>query len=507
MLLHKKFIESVKKMGEKTAIFDQAIGKDISYKRMLIAVIILSRKFKRFPEEHIGVMLPTSAGCMIAFMALLMRGKIPVMINYSTGAYNNCLYAQEKCNFTTIITSSKLLNKINCDVVKGMIFLEDIMKGLKPLEKVFAAMTAMLPTGAITRRGSPEDTAAILFTSGSEKDPKAVQLSHKNLSHNISSVIDAGKIVSSDIFLGNLPLFHVFGLTVTFLLPIFRQCSIVAHANPLDYKAITSSIRKYKVTVMVGTPTFFHGYLKKAEKGDFDSVRLAITGADKLTRQIRDEYLTKHNLELHEGYGATETSPIVAVNFPGICKYGSVGKPVPGVQVKIVHRETGEILSEGEEGKILVKGDNVMKGYFDDIEETSMRIRNGWYDTGDMGVLDKDGYLWHRGRLKRFVKIAGEMVSLVKIESVLELLLPDETLCCVVDVPNPAKGSDVVAAITTKKIDTKQIKHRMRKELPSIAIPREFYVLDDLPMMGSGKVNFREVEKICRKLHFRKKSN
>ncbi len=250
-----------------------------------------------------------------------------------------------------------------------------------------------------------------------------------------------------------------------------------------------------------GTPSFYYGYLKKSRSGDFDSMKMAISGADTLTKQIFDGFLQKHNLKILNAYGTTETSPAISINTPNENKLGSVGKPIPGVQVKIIHIKTDEELPVNTIGKVLVKGDMVMKGYLGDLEETSLRIHKGWYDTGDMGLIDEDGFLWHKGRLKRFVKVGGEMISLVKVEEVLNKYLPDEVICCVVDVPNPIKGADVVAAITTGEIDTKKILKKMANELPAIALPREFHILENIPMMSSGKVNFREVERLCREIH------
>ncbi len=501
MILHIAFIEAAKKNGSRVAVNDVATGSIFTYERMLIASLILARKVSSFPESHIGIMLPTSAGCMLSILGVLMSKKTPVMLNYSTGAKENCIFAREKCNFTTIITSRKLLEAIRLAPMNGMIFIEDILKKVTLVDKITAALKAKLPSRILKTlmpKISRDDTAVILFTSGSEKDPKAVELSHKNIATNLRDVHQILRIAEEDVFLANLPLFHVFGLTIDMWLPITHGNTIVAHANPLDYRLICDSIRDHKVTVMVGTPTFYHGYLKKSDKGDFNTVRIAVAGADKLTRQIREEYLRMHNLEVCEGYGATETSPVISTNLPGRNKPGSVGLPLPSVQVKIVDRESNRELPRGKEGKIMVKGDNVMKGYYHDIEETSLRIHNGWYETGDMGVMDEDGYLWHRGRLKRFVKIGGEMVSLVKVESVLEKLLPEGTICCAVDIPNPVKGSEIVAVVTTNEINVKHIKKLMAKELPSIAIPKDFHVIEDIPLMSSGKVNFREVEKICR---------
>ncbi len=504
MQLHQEFIKTAKLNMDRLAIIDVMMGKELKYDKLLIASLILAHRFKKYPETRIGVMIPTSIGCMVTVMGILMSGKTPAMINFSTGAIDNSKYAQRKCGFKTIITSKALLEKLNLTPIPGMVFLEDIMASLNVIEKLQAALQSKLPTiilQNLVHKGSREEAAVILFTSGSEKDPKAVQLSHKNLLQNINAFPEMFALSKDDIILANLPLFHVFGFTVTFFLPLILGGTSVAIANPLDYQMIVDSIKKYKATLVVATPTFLHGYLKKSSPDDFASVKYLMAGADKLTSQIRDEYLRKHRIEIMEGYGATETSPVVAVNTPHATRFGSVGKPIPGVQVRIVDRETDEILGPGKVGKVLVKGDNVMLGYYADLEETSVRIRNGWYDTGDMGMIDDDGYLWHKGRLKRFVKIGGEMISLVYVESEMEKLLPEGTLCCVVEVPNPSKGAEIVVALTTQEVVAKDIQKQLKKILPSIAMPKEFYVMDNLPMMGSGKVNFREVETICRELH------
>jgi len=501
MQLQQKFVEVAKKQAKKIAVYDQATGKDLTYDRMLIAALILAGRFKKYKGKYLGVMVPTSAGCLLATLGALMAGKIPVMINYSTGAHDNSIYAQEKCSFKTIITSKKLLEKLNVETVDGMVYLEDIMTSLTTPEKLKAAFTSKLPAGILkgkVKHGDDDSTSVILFTSGSEKEPKAVQLTHKNIFHNISTIPKIIDVTENDIFAGTLPLFHVFGITTNFWLPFNLGASIITHANPLDYSVIVKSIVDYKITILIGTPTFFHGYQRKAKPGDLSSIRYAIAGADKLTEKLRLSFQNEHGIEILEGYGATETSPVVSVNVPGANKPGSIGKPLPGVQVKITDRETDVECPAGKEGKILVKGDLVMKGYLGDVEETSMHIHAGWYDTGDMGVIDEDGFLWHRGRLKRFVKVGGEMVSLVKVEEVLTKLLPDGVVCCVVDVPNPKKGADVVAAVATGEFDRKKVLKSMAKELPAIAVPKEFYVIEDIPIMGSGKVAFREVEKICR---------
>jgi acyl-[acyl-carrier-protein]-phospholipid O-acyltransferase/long-chain-fatty-acid--[acyl-carrier-protein] ligase len=500
MLLHHRFIEVAKRQGEKLAFIDRTAGREVSYSKALIASLLLAGKFKKYDKGFLGVMIPTSAGCGLTILGALMSGRTPVMINYSTGAEDNCRYAQDKCDFETIVTSKALLQKINCPHVDGMVYIEDIMAGLSTLKKIKAAAISKLPAAAIQKLvagNSNQQDAVILFTSGSEKDPKAVELTHRNIVSNIESFSDRYKFTENDIFLANLPYFHVFGLTGNLWVPLYHGMSIVTYANPLDYRKICDIVRDDKPTLMVGTPSFYWGYLRKSEPGDFASLRYAICGADKCPDALREGFLEKHNMVLYEGYGTTETSPAISANAEGINKSGSVGLPFEGVQIRIEHYETGEECAVGENGKILVKGDLVMKGYFNDFEETSLHIRRGWYDTGDMGNLDEDGYLWHVGRLKRFVKIGGEMVSLIRVENALEKHLPDDVICCVVEVPDAIKGARIVAAVTAP-VDEKKILKKIAADLPKIALPKIFTVIEDLPKMGSGKIDFRNVTLMVR---------
>jgi len=500
MIMHHAFIKTAKKYGKKVAIVDRTRNSRVTYSKALIASTILTKKIKAHEDKYIGIMVPTSAGCMLATLGTLMAGKIPVMINYSTGAEENCRYAQNKIGFKTILTSAALLEKINCPLLEGMICLEDIMKSINLGDKLGAALKSALSPGLIIKSLPPadlDDTIVILFTSGSEKDPKAVQLTHRNISSNVTDAMDVFKLSSDDIILSELPMFHSFGQTVDFWLPISQGMTAVTYANPLDYKTIPSIICEEKVTMIAATPIFFGGYLKESKEGDFKTTRIVIAGADKCPDWLRDGFKKKHNIILLEGYGATETSPVVSANTPWDNKPGSIGKPFPSVQVKITDINTGKDLGTDTEGKILVKGDIVMKGYYGDIEETALHIKDGWYDTGDMGIIDNDGYLWHRGRLKRFVKIGGEMVSLVKSESVLEGLLPDGVSCCVVDVPDPKKGARLIAAVT-EKVDEKELRKKLGKQLPPINVPSQFMVFDELPKMGSGKVDFRSITDMVR---------
>jgi acyl-[acyl-carrier-protein]-phospholipid O-acyltransferase/long-chain-fatty-acid--[acyl-carrier-protein] ligase len=483
-----------KSKGDKLAFVDRSTGRRLSYSRTLIASLILRRKLDALNDGYIGIMVPTSAGCGLAILATLMAGKVPVMINYSTGAESNVRFAQERCGFTTVLTSRKVLEKTGCPEIEGMIFLEDLLESVTPVNKLVAAVQAALPLPLLRQTfytGNEDDTAIILFTSGSEKAPKGVELTHRNLYSNVMATNEAFEFTDADIIMAVLPLFHVFGQMTNLWLPLTLGLTVVTYGNPLEFKNVVSIIREERPTMVVGTPFFLGGYLKQAQRGDFDSVRLLVAGADKTPDALRKAYREQHGIEIIEGYGTTETSPVISANRTDNNRPGSVGLPLPGVQVRIVDLRTGEDLPANREGKILVKGDLVMKGYFDDIEETTLHIEDGWYETGDMGLIDDDGFLWHRGRLKRFVKIGGEMVSLVRVETALEQLLPSTVECCVVEIPDARKGATIAVAVT-QPVDEKHLLAELAQQLPPISLPRQFVVMDELPKMGSGKIDFRQ---------------
>lgn len=487
-----------KKHNDKLAIMDKTTKRDVTYSKALIASLILTSKFRKYDKGFIGIMIPTSAGCVLAILAALMSGRIPVMINFSTGAKGNAEYAQKKCRFKTIITSKALLQKVKCPHIDGMVLIEDIMKTISTGDKLKGALKAKLPLGLLLNlihKGNEYDTSVILFTSGSEKNPKAVQLSHKNIASNVVASHQQFELSDSNIVMANLVLYHVFGLTTNLWYPLYYGLTMITYANPLDFRTISDIVRKEKPTLMNGTPSLFWGYLQKSEPGDYSSIKNMVAGADKSSEALRQGFLEKHGVTLLSGYGATETSPVISATSIKNNKPGSVGKALPGVQVRIENLETGKDCAPDEVGKILVKGDLVMKGYYNDPELTAAAIKEGWYDTGDMGYLDEDKYLWHSGRYKRFVKIGGEMVSLVKVEDVLESILPDGVKCCVVEVPDEFKGANVVAVVT-QEVDRTEIIKQMEPLIQSIALPKKFMVIEELPMMGTGKIDFRSVTRI-----------
>lgn len=499
-LLHHRFIRTAKAFGRKTFIVDRTLGRRLTYSRALVASLALARRFESYEPGFIGIMLPTSAGCALAILAALMSGRTPVMINYATGAEANARRAEERCGFRTIITAKALLEKLECPKLDGMVFLEDVGRGMSLRDKLRATVLSLLPRRWLAGRvagGSEDDDLLVLFTTGSEREPKAVELTHRNIASNVDGMRAVFDLTPDDSMLANMPYFHVFGQTVNLWVPVTCGMTIYAHANPLEYRRVVRTIREERPTIVVGTPSFLRGYVGESNPGDFSSVRIAVCGADTCPNVLREVFRDKHGIEICEGYGATETSPVISVNTLRANRPGSVGKLLPGVRVKIVDYRTGEERGTGESGKILVRGDCVMKGYLNDLEETSRSIRDGWYDTGDMGRLDRDGYLWHEGRLKRFVKIGGEMISLVRVEGELEELLPDDVTCCVVGLVDASKGARIVVAVTAA-IDEQSILRELATRLPRIAIPKEFIVVDGLPETGSGKTDFRRAAEVVR---------
>jgi acyl-[acyl-carrier-protein]-phospholipid O-acyltransferase/long-chain-fatty-acid--[acyl-carrier-protein] ligase len=500
MILHEEFIKIAKLNGKKEAIIDTTRGSNVAFDRALIISLILKKKFEKLDPGYIGVMVPTSAGAYLSTIALLMSGRVPVMINYSTGAEQNCRYAQKKCNFKTIITSKALLEKIKCPILPEMILLEDLMTTIGLFDKIGAAIKSKGSAQKIISKCAPiqeDDNAVILFTSGSEKDPKAVQLTHKNISANVHASYTHLGLTPEDRMMSILPIFHVFGLQTNFWLPMTKGFTAITYSNPLEYKTVPKLIQKHKPTVITGTPIFFAGYIREASEGDFESLKRIIVGADKAPAWLREDFLSKHKIDLLEGYGTTETSPVISANQLEANKPGSIGKVLPGVRVQIRAMDSDQELKIGEEGRIFVSGDSVMKGYLGDEEETNAKLKDGWYDTGDIGVMDEDGFLWHKGRSKRFVKVGGEMVSLVRTEVFLEEILGNEVDCCVVEVPDQAKGAKLAAAVT-KELDSADLIKKLGEKLPAIAIPKSFIYFEELPKMSSGKIDFRTVTKMVR---------
>lgn len=499
-MLQHRFIDSALKNPEKVAFIDRTTEREITFNQALLGSLILARRFRKLEKGRIGVMLPTSSGAALAIVGAVMAGLTPVMINYSTGAEKNYKYAQQQCDFRCVVTARALLEKTGCPELPGMVFIEDIMANLGKVEKIIGYAKSKAPKALLKRLSGKEDLnkpAVILFTSGSEKDPKVVQLTQRNLLSNINAFCDMMDVYSMDRLLAVLPYFHVFGLTINLWTPLCLGMTSITYANPLEFKTVAKIIKETEPELLVGTPLFLEGFARQSKSGDFKSVVLTVSGADKCPESLRTLYRDKHQLEIFEGYGATETSPVISVNPRDANRPGSIGIPIPNTEVKIENYETGEDCAAGETGKILVKGGGVMDGYLNDIEESSLRLKSGWYDTGDLGYLDQDGYLWHKGRLKRFVKIGGEMISLVMVEESLNQITPENVECCVVEIPDAKRGSRIVA-VTTEEVNQSELNKQLSKDLPNLALPKTYTTLSDFPRMGSGKTDFRTLTETVR---------
>jgi len=304
MSLTEQFVRTAKTHAAKLAIIDRATGHRVTYKMALLRSLILSRKLEAYEPGFLGVMIPNSAGAMLTIIATLMSGRTPVMINYATGAAQNCAIAQRRLAFRTIITSRALLDKIKCPVVEGMVFIEDLAANVSGASKLAGLLRASLPADRICRSinaGTLDETAVILFTSGSERDPKVVPLTHRNLIANIDGMHEVLEFGAKDVILANLPLFHVFGHNTNFWLPLVNGATVVTFPSPIEFRTISTIVREEKVTMMMGTPAFLTGYLQKSEPGDFATVRLPVTGADKCPEPLRLGFREKHGIVFFEG--------------------------------------------------------------------------------------------------------------------------------------------------------------------------------------------------------------
>ncbi len=499
-LLASRFVTVAKKYPKKVVFIDGVSGKEITYEKALIAALILKKKLDAYKQKKIGMMIPTSGGAIIALIAALFSGKVAVMINYSTGIIKNCQYAKDKCGVEVIFTSQKLLEKFEIEPTKQMVLIEDVFAGLNGLDKLRAFAKSKLPSFALKAMVSKmklNDICVMLFTSGSEKDPKCVPITQKNVLSQLNTYPEFIPMRQEEMVMANLPLFHVFGYTVLLWYGIYYGATLVTHPNPLEFKTLCEIFQKYKISFTTGTPNMFSAYLRYANKDTFAGIKTMIAGADKLGLKTKKEYKERFGIDLCEGYGVTEASPVISTNRPGFDKFGSVGMPLPGVDVKIVDDRTRKELPAGKEGKIMVRGQNIISGYYNDLEESSLRFCDGWYDTGDMGMMDADGYLWHRGRLRRFVKIGGEMVSLSAIEESLGNIFAEGLQYCMVGIPDDKKGAKLVL-VTNEKVNKSDVTKQLAEDgFSKIYFPRKYLIAKELPIMGNGKINFRVVEQMA----------
>lgn len=494
------------------------LGKKLTFGETLISSIILSDKLKPSirQQEKVGILLPPSVGGVLANIAVSFQHKIPVNLNYTTSSETIDSIIQQ-CQMETVITSKIFLDKLNLKINCSMIFIEDLIRTVSLREKAFAVIKGFIfPMGLSYRllfgsrsKKNIEQVATIMFTSGSTGEPKGVMLTHGNITSNLEGLYQIFHVRNDDVLMGVLPFFHSFGFTGTMWFPLVSGIGAVYHANPLDAKTIGSLVHKYKATILMATPTFLNTYTKRCSEDQFKSLRVVVVGAEKLKEQIADAFKDKFGIEPMEGYGCTELSPIVSLNLPdyreeGIVqktqKRGKIGLPLPGIAIKILNPETSEPVDVNQDGLMLIKGPNVMKGYLNKDQLTKQVINDGWYSTGDIANIDDDGFLMITDRLSRFSKIAGEMVPHIKVEEMIhQVLNASEQMCVVTCVPDEKKGEQLVVLYTTD-INPEDVVSSLKKtELPNLWIPdpKMFYKIDEIPLLGTGKIDLSSVKKMA----------
>ncbi len=518
--LDKGWINSIKTNKPNFAIAETS-GEPLSAKKLFVATAAFSKRIAKLsPEQNIGLLLPTSAGGVIANMATLLAGKTVVNLNYSASV-DAMQSAIEQADIQTIYTSQLFLNKLkqrgidfnSCFEKVQLIFMEDLRKKISKPELLLHAIAinilpAFILQALYCRTQDAEATAAILFSSGSEGKPKGVMLSHRNIMANVKQISDVLNTEQSDVVMASLPLFHAFGLTVTQFMPLIEGLPMVCHPDPTDALGISKLVARYRGTIMFGTSTFLRLFIRNSKVHPLmlDSLRLVVAGAEKLRADVREQFKLKFNKEIYEGYGATETTPVASVNLPDALdinhwhvqqggKLGTVGMALPGSSFKIVDPETWEELPTGQEGMILIGGSQVMKGYLNDIDRTEEAIRHidgrRWYITGDKGRLDEDGFLTIVDRYSRFAKIGGEMVSLSKVEDLIRSCVDDEELDLVaISIPDNKKGERIVL-LSDRDLAEDQITQRLLSMgNSSLMLPSEWHRVDEVPKLGSGKTDF-----------------
>lgn len=523
----KQWIDTAKKMGNKISIID-TLGTELSAHKALAGASAMAKRIAKLPEQNIGVLLPTSAAGVITNMAVVLSGKTLINLNYTANP-SGFASALEQAGIKTVFTSARFLKKLEGKGIQlepllqnlQIIDLEDFAKQISTGEKLCRLIAIKLLPGSVLKfwftKGSQaaDQTAVILFSSGSEGIPKGVQISHRNIGANIKQIRDVLNIEEKDVLMANLPLFHAFGLTVTQFMPLLEGVPLITHADPTDALGSAKAIATHNATVLFGTSTFLRLYSRntKIHPLMLKSLRIVVAGAEKLQEEVRTTFNLKFNLPIYEGYGATETTPVASVNLPDKIetqywsvqignKQGSVGMPLPGSSCRIVDPVTFEELPTGEAGMILIGGAQVMLGYLNNPEKTASAIKEidgmRWYVTGDKGVIDEDGFLFIQDRYSRFAKIGGEMVSLTLVESVLKKSIPDESIqVIVVAIEDPKKGERLIA-ITNGEIDKEKIRTEAQQNgLTPLAIPADWMKVDALPLLGSGKTDFSAAKKMA----------
>ncbi len=492
-------LDSVNLLGAARTMVEDPLSGSLSARKALTGAAALGRAIMPYtaPGECVGLMLPNANGAAVTFMALQSAGRVVAMLNYTSGLAN-LLSACQGSGVKTILMSRAFVEKANLGGIVAELgksveirWLEDIRQEISALDKVSALLFARRPLDASRK---PDDPAVVLFTSGSEGAPKGVVLSHRNIVANVAQINARYDITPADIVFNALPVFHSFGLTGGMLLGMLSGMKVYLYPSPLHYRQVPELVYGINATVLFGTDTFLNGYARMANPYDFRSVRYIVAGAEPVKAETRRIYSEKFGLRVLEGYGVTETAPVLAVNSPMFNKVGTVGRLMPGVEYRL---EPVPGIEEG--GRLHVRWPNVMLGYYraDNpavLEETP----GGWHDTGDIVTVDPLTFVTIKGRAKRFAKIAGEMVSLAAVEQICASLWPEHPPA-LVSVPDAKKGERLIM-VTTKPSATRAEVHAFMKSrgATELMVPADVISVDALPLLGSGKTDYVELNRMVR---------
>ena len=521
--LHTHFIMNAKRHPFKTTFADGMTGAMVNNFNTLVRVIIFSKLLRKLNKgdntQYTGVLLPNMPITAVALLAIMCSDRTPAMINFSSGQ-EVALTAARRAGIKKILTSQKFLDKLKWEPFPEMVLLEDVAKTIRKRDKISALLMALfLPARTIVRNIAPancynmHNQAVLLFSSGSTGIPKAVMLTHHNFTCNTLSfvrVVDLAR--GTDRIAGNLPMFHAYGFMVGFAFPsIFGTMSVLL-PNPLDGAALVKAVREFKLTILTATPTFLQKYMMKATSEDFKSLRLVVTGAEKLRPELAQKFHDLTGRDIIEGYGCTELSPIATININNSIYElgskadhpGSIGCPLPGIHIRIIDPDTQVELPPGQNGRMQVLAGCVMKGYLNDPELTAQVIQDGYYDTGDIAKMDQDGYVYITGRASRFSKIGGEMVPHEGVEEAINNLRKSEVReIAVAGRGDSRKGERLVVFYTPEDFDIPAIIEGLRQRgLPNIWIPKadDFVKIDELPLLGSGKLDLVKLRNMAENL-------
>jgi len=483
--------------GGKHTVAEDLDRQPSSYNTLITRSIAIGNALTKITKkgENVVIFLPNSTKTLNVVLGLQLHDRVPAMLNYSTGA-SGMTSACHTAQVNTVLTSRRFieLGKFEHDAAQlaenlNLVYLEDLggkISGLDKLKALIQAKTIHIwyPRG----QHNPDSPAVVLFTSGSEGAPKGVVLSHKNILANHKQVAARINFNAQDTVLNFLPMFHSFGFTVGTMLPIMSGMTTFFYPSPLHYSIIPEIAYDINATIMFGTNTFLAAYGKKAHAYDFYNIRYVVAGAEKLHENTRKLWADKLGIRILEGYGATETSPVAAVNTPMFYKAGTVGRLLPNMQYKLEH-----IPGIEGAGKLHLYGENIMQGYLladnpGKLVPPSSIYGLGWYDTGDIAHVDEESYVTIKGRSKRFAKISGEMVSLTATEQLITDIWPD-TQHIVVSIPDEKKGEQLVLITTQENVTNKELMHKATG-VASISLPKKFITVEKLPVLATGKVNY-----------------